>query len=231
MSAQKKPIRPLISREEYEEFSARAEIPYEYFGGMIWPKETPEVVFYHVEDAPLREADAPPFKTRGLQIVAMAGAHPNHNRIKRNVETRIDEQLENSPCEVMSGDQKVHIEASDATFLPDVVAFCEDARFSNIGGVPALQNPRVLVEILSPSTAHFDEGDKWAHYQLLPSLRDYLLVSSREIRVKHFFRAGENQPWNERETRDEADEITLGGVPARLRVREIYRRVHFEWAI
>ncbi len=56
------------------------------------------------------------------------------------------------------------------------------------GTSDVLANPRVVVEVLSRSTAAYDRGDKWESYQRLPSLTDYLLVSQGARQIEHFQR-------------------------------------------
>ena len=51
----------------------------------------------------------------------------------------------------------------------------------------------MIVEVLSDTTEASDRGDKWAHYQHLESLEEYVLVSQREPRVDVFRRA--QQGW------------------------------------
>ena len=46
----------------------------------------------------------------------------------------------------------------------------------------------MIVEVLSPSTEQVDRGNKWQHYQLIPSLHEYVLVSQDERRVERFRR-------------------------------------------
>lgn len=47
---------------------------------------------------------------------------------------------------------------------------------------------RVIIEVLSPTTEQNDRGDKWQHYQLIPSLQEYVLVSQPHPRVEHYRR-------------------------------------------
>ena len=51
-----------------------------------------------------------------------------------------------------------------------------------------ITNPTLLVEVLSPSTEQEDRGSKWQHYQLVPSLTEYVLVSQSEPRVERYRR-------------------------------------------
>lgn len=207
MSAQRKP--DYISIEEYHDILLKGDIKYEWFNGQMWPKEHPDG-----------------FSVSPGAPVAMAGTQPDHSRVKHNIERRLGNQLEGGPCEVMSGDQKIRIESSEINAFPDVVVFCEDARFEIVRGLETLLDPLVLVEILSPSTARFDLTDKWAHYQLIPSLRDYLIIFCDQMRVQHYARQNDGS-WNERVFTRPDQEIRLSGIAASLTLSEVYQRVVF----
>ena len=51
-----------------------------------------------------------------------------------------------------------------------------------------ITNPTLIIEVLSPTTEQDDRGDKWRHYQLVPSLQEYVLVSQSNARVEHYRR-------------------------------------------
>ena len=51
-----------------------------------------------------------------------------------------------------------------------------------------ITNPALIVEVLSASTQDEDRGNKWLHYQLIPSLEEYVLVSQTEPRVECYRR-------------------------------------------
>ncbi len=47
-----------------------------------------------------------------------------------------------------------------------------------------IENPRLVVEVLSKSTEHHDRDEKWQGYRGVASLTDYLLVSQRVKRAR-----------------------------------------------
>lgn len=49
-------------------------------------------------------------------------------------------------------------------------------------------NPVAIVEVLSPSTERFDRGAKFRHYQQVPSLEEYILISQDEAVCERFRR-------------------------------------------
>lgn len=121
-------------------------------------------------------------------ILAMAGGSRRHNALALRVGGALDATRERE-CTAFQSDQKVRVLATGKATYPDVTVVC-----GPIEGDPAepdgatITNPTLLVEVLSPSTEQEDRGNKWRHYQQLPSLQEYVLVSQTEPRVERFRR-------------------------------------------
>jgi Uma2 family endonuclease len=126
------------------------------------------------------------------EVFAMAGGTPPHARLAAAVIGELRNALADRPCEVFTSDLRVRIEATDLSTYPDVTVVCGDFQHSDLD-VNAATNPILIVEVLSESTEAYDRGEKFAHYRRLPSLREYLLVSSGEPRLESYARnaAGE----------------------------------------
>jgi Uma2 family endonuclease len=107
------------------------------------------------------------------EVFAMAGAGERHVTVAGNVYLALRQHLAGTPCRTFITDMKLRVEAADAFFCPDVMVTCSprDAEQSHVKSEPVL-----LVEVLSPATAAFDRGDKFAAYRSLASLREVLLV-------------------------------------------------------
>jgi Uma2 family endonuclease len=101
------------------------------------------------------------------------GAHERHVTIAGNIAMALRQHLAGTPCRTFITDMKLRVEAADAFFYPDVMVTCSprDAEQSHVKSEPVL-----VVEVLSPATAAFDRGDKFAAYRGLPSLKEVLLV-------------------------------------------------------
>lgn len=151
-------------------------------------------------------------------VYAMAGGSPRHARLAMRVGRLLGNQLERSPCEPYSSDLKIHIGRAKRTTYADVVIVCGEPRAS-ADDDNAITNPTVIVEVLSPSTASEDRGEKWSDYRRLPSLRHYVLVSQDERLVEVYSRDGLR--WAYEDARDRGA-ITLDAIDARLDVAELY---------
>jgi Uma2 family endonuclease len=122
------------------------------------------------------------------EIFAMAGASFEHNQIAGNLAFALRSQLRDRPCDVLSSDMRVKVEATGLFTDPDVVMVCGEPRFGD-DALDTLLNPVLLVEVLSPSAEAYDRGRKFAHYRAIPSLTDYVLVAQDRRAVEHFARS------------------------------------------
>jgi Uma2 family endonuclease len=122
------------------------------------------------------------------EIVAMAGGSLRHNALA----SRISAALENSRkpgCIAFQSDQRVRVLATGKATYPDASMICGPIeRDPGDSTGTTITNPTLLVEVLSPSTEQEDRGNKWQHYQLLPSLQEYVLVSQSHPRVEWYRR-------------------------------------------
>lgn len=80
-------------------------------------------------------------------------------------------------------DTKLRVEAADLYFYPDVLVTCSTADAAD----PAIvREPVLLVEVLSPTSAAYDRGDKFAACRQLASLREFVLIDPQSRRCDVF---------------------------------------------
>ena len=127
----------------------------------------------------------------GGEVFMMTGGTDRHYTVALNLAIALRQHLRGTQCRVYGSDVKLRIEAADCFFYPDLMVTCSatDAADRLIKREPAL-----VVEVLSPSTAAFDRGAKFAAYRGLPSLREYLLVDV-ERRCCELYRLGSDGLW------------------------------------
>ena len=159
------------------------------------------------------------------QVFAMAGASGPHSRLQVNVTVEIGSRLRGTRCKAYSSDFRVVIESADLATYPDLSIVCEPVepakRFKH-----SCTNPTVLVEVLSPSTESYDRGAKFEQYRKLPTLREYVLVSQREIAID-LFRL-ENGHWVLHPFRGEDAILSLTSAGIEIPLRDIYFDVPLE---
>ena len=153
--------------------------------------------------------------------IAMSGGSVGHGWIAKNIVQELDRQFQAGPCRAHTLDMKVLIPATGSYFLPDITISCDDN--DNQINVQALRFPHLIVEVLSPSTEAFDRGYKFQWYQTLPSLKEYVLVSSRYQFVE-IFRRQQDETWTYQGYRPEQP-VTFESLGVELSFAEIYDRV------
>ncbi len=121
------------------------------------------------------------------EMVAMAGAKPRHNLLATNLTVCLGSRLRGGPCLTLNSDQRVHVSATGLYAYPDITVVCGHPEFRSDEPM-VLLNPTLVVEVASQSTGDYDRGAKFAHYRRLPSLGEYVVVSTVERRVEHFRR-------------------------------------------
>lgn len=157
------------------------------------------------------------------EVFAMAGVSRPHNLIALNVAAEIRSQLKNRSCEVYPSDMRVRISETGLYAYPDVTVVCGKAEFAD-DQQDMLLNPVVIVEVLSETTEAYDRGEKFAHYRLLPSLKEYVLIAQDRVAVERYVRHGEGE-WLLSDARSLNDEIELASIACRLKVAEVYDKV------
>ncbi len=114
------------------------------------------------------------------KVYAMAGGTLPHNDIAVNLTSALRETLRGTGCKVQMADAKVRISASGPYFYPDMVVSCDER---DRRATDAISYPMLIVEVLSPSTAGFDRGDKFKFYRRISTLREYVLIDVEKVGV------------------------------------------------
>jgi len=157
------------------------------------------------------------------EIVAMSGASPKHNAISINVSHALMTRLAPRRCAVLNSDQRIHVEDTGLFTYADVSVTCDRPRFHP--KFPAnFVNPKVIVEVLSPSTEGYDRGAKFAHYQRIASLAEYVLVSQDEPRVDHYRRLETGQ-WILTVSEGAAAVVSFPALGCEVPLSEIYENL------
>ena len=125
------------------------------------------------------------------EVFAMAGAEDRHVTVAGNMYIPLREHLRGGPCRTYMSDMRLQVAACNSYFYPDVLVTCSANDVQN----PLIKaEPRLIIEVLSPSTAAYDRGIKFSHYRRLPSLREYVLIDIDE-RSTDVYRLGQDGLW------------------------------------
>lgn len=107
------------------------------------------------------------------EVFAMAGGEDRHASVSLAVASSLRSHLKGSRCRVYMNDVKLQVAAANAFFYPDVFVTCSER---DAASRLVKQEPLLVVEVLSPSTAAYDRGDKFASYRLCPTLAEYAVI-------------------------------------------------------
>ena len=168
-------------------------------------------------------------------IYAMAGESENHGIVSANFSSEIHQQLKGTDCQtrikdakIKSGDfEKMIGNSLKGMFsYPDIVIICGRPvyhdEFTDI-----ILNPKVIIEVLSPSTELFDRNTKFHRLsQFNETLTDYILVSQDKPMIEHFVRQTDGN-WLLYTHFGVDETLAVENIKCRLELEDIYDRVKF----
>ncbi len=155
------------------------------------------------------------------QLRMLAGGSRNHALIAHNLHGLLHDQLRGTPCVAYTSDMRVQV-AQDRYYYLDVTVSCDENEEEN-----ALHSPRVVFEVLSPSTEAIDRTEKLEAYRELASVEDYVLVSSERQAVEVHHRDRKQNYWITR-IYGPADTVKIESLNAEFLMNEIYERTRFK---
>jgi Uma2 family endonuclease len=120
------------------------------------------------------------------QVVIMPPERVVHSRVKGRVHLALLQAVRTSglPCEALPDGPTVRIDDHTA-YEPDVLVYCGEPPAANS---MLVANPIIVVEVLSPTTAHSDTSAKLIGYFKVPSVVHYLVVDPDDCTVTHYMR-------------------------------------------
>lgn len=126
------------------------------------------------------------------EIVAMSGVSEPHAVVSGNIFGELFARLRGSPCRPFIADLRVRIDETGLYAYPDIVVACGPREFAPTTP-ETLLNPRVVVEVLSPSTESYDRGAKTSHYRQRESIQEIVLVDPIKRNIDHYRRVSANE--------------------------------------
>src|SRR5450755_1350523 len=153
------------------------------------------------------------------EVFAMVGGTARHNRVILNLAGRINDHLDGTGCQVFAENMKVQL-ADDGSLYPDVMVTCGKAE---AGDELVVTDPKLIIEVLSPSTKGYDKRDKFILYRTLPSLREYVLIDPEKRQVEVFTLA-EAGSWLFKDQTD-AGALTLHAIDLVMQFEQVFKGV------
>jgi Uma2 family endonuclease len=154
-------------------------------------------------------------------IFAMAGATDDHGQIVTNLIAIIPPVLRGSACRAYANDIKV-VTTYPGSRYPDVLVTCDKR---DAADRLVKRFPKLIIEVLSDSTAAIDANEKLDEYQTIGELEEYVLVDSRRISVRVYRRNGEKL---ETGPATVSGTVELRSLDLSIALADIYEDVSFE---
>lgn len=152
----------------------------------------------------------------GGRVIMMVRARRTHAIIVRNLLFMLHTRLDPRQWTVIA---EFGLDAGPRTLrFPDVIV-------DRVGGAPGdltATAPVLAAEVLSPSTAAIDLGDKAAEYLQLPSLFAYLVLAQDEVKAWLWLRGESGFPAGPEVISGEDEIIRVAALGLDLPLREIY---------
>lgn len=157
------------------------------------------------------------------ETYAMVGGTARHNRVILNLASRIGDRLDGTPCQVFAENMKVQL--AEGVLYPDVMVTCGKAV---AGDEQTITDPKLIIEVLSPSTKGYDKRDKFILYRTLSSLREYVLIDPAKRQVEVFTLADAGAWLLTDQTN--AGVLTLSSIDFKLTLELVFKGVESEAA-
>lgn len=194
-------LQPSSTVEEYLAFERESEERHEYLDGLIY---------------------------------AMAGESGEHADISHNLSGILFNELKGKDCRAREKDTKVRsgpipkqkFSTKGLYSYPDAVVICGEPEYFDEHR-DVVTNPKVIIEVLSPTTEAFDRGEKFDRYDFWnPTLTDYLLVSQDQPKIDHFIRQ-EDGNWTRIVYRGLKSKVIIKFIGCTLKLADVYDRIQF----
>lgn len=156
------------------------------------------------------------------EIFAMAGATKEHNAIVASLLGELYGFLKGKRCKVYPSDLRVHNNYNGFYTYPDVTIVCGKEEYLD-DKFDTLLNPTVLFEVLSTATEDYDRGTKFKLYRSIPSLQNFVLVSSTEYAAEVYSRSDDK--WILSTAKDKGDYIHISAINYNLTLSDIYAQI------
>jgi Uma2 family endonuclease len=157
-------------------------------------------------------------------IYDMADPSQDHDIIAMNLAAPLHAHVQDRPCRVYLGRRELqfNIGEDDFVYRPDIWMACGEARNEEGGYV---DEPCLVIEVLSPSTARFDRREKMFSYREVPSIEEYVIVAQKAAGVTIHRRS---EQWRPRVLQSLDDILELQSAGLTLPLARIYKGVSRE---
>lgn len=153
------------------------------------------------------------------QMIVRGSGDTCHSLVSTNTLASLGSRLRGSGCQVFNNDLRVSVRWDGLITYPDVFVVCGEPEYADTKRDTV--TPRLVVEVLSPSTERHDRGEKLGLYKSCESVSEYLLIDPNPVEIEHGWRDTQGS-WTAETIRAREAVLKLRSVSAKLPVSEIY---------
>lgn len=159
-------------------------------------------------------------------ILCMSGGSKRHYTISENLRTKLAQVLQGRSCLAYSGGVPIRTPSLPPYRYPDASVVCGEPNFINAGGIDALINPILIIEVRSPGTEDLDKEENRHAYQKIASVKEYLIVAQDAPHITRYRRQGRR--WVRQDYGDLQSVVELASISSQVSISDIYAGVTFD---
>ncbi len=160
------------------------------------------------------------------EMLPVAATTQAHAEVAGNLTAIFKNKLKSKGCKSFQESVFLRIKNKNTLFLPDVLITCNPEDISSQSRF--VDNPSIIIEILSESTELFDRSEKWNYYRQIPSLRYFLMVSQKEPMIEVYGRPHSQSLFYFQDFKGLDSIVVLLELDLQIPMAEIYDGIVFE---
>ncbi|GAA4416826.1 Uma2 family endonuclease [Nibrella viscosa] len=153
------------------------------------------------------------------QLVATTSAGNNHNIITGNLIGALHPFLKEKPCTLYHSDMRLFIPDGTTYAYPDLMVVAGMKYFTD-EKKDTIINPLLVIEVLASSTEAYDRGEKFRKYRTIPTLHEYVMISSEKMNVEVYHK--EDGHWLLSDSQSPEGTVHLESIGYALALADVY---------
>ena len=154
------------------------------------------------------------------EVFAMAGGTIAHNSVALGLASELRSKLKQSLCRVFMADVRLEAAKEKHYTYPDVFVTC-DPRDRTSDSNTTMRFPCFVAEVLSPSTAEYDRGLKFAGYRSIETVEEVQFIDPERRSLELFTRSANAPDWILHPVANDAD-LVIPSLGVTLQISELF---------
>lgn len=154
------------------------------------------------------------------EIMPMVGGTTNHNIVVGNIYITLRIALKGKNIPVYMENVRLSIPKHNIFTYPDVMVMAGETIYDGESKT-TVNNPAVIIEVLSDSTRDYDLGRKFSYYRSLDTLQEYVLIEPEQTLIM-IYRRDNNKHWSLDILDDATDRLRFNSLAIEMSLPDIY---------